>query len=75
MNAKPLRTISNYNVPTVKNIKTQKSEIMVELPQVKLEVARKSFYFQGANLYNKQPREIRLEKALQNSNLIKIILY
>jgi len=35
---------------------------MIRLPSIKLEVARKSFYFQGANIYNELPREIRLEQ-------------
>ena len=65
--------ISNENVCenfrsyfTLKNsrICTRNNNIMVHLPYVKLEVARKSFYFLGAKIYNDLPRNIRLEKDI-----------
>ena len=62
-----------FKLRSTNSIKTRNSNIMVELPRVKLEVARKSFYFQGANLYNELPREIRLEKSFTKfKSLLKL---
>ena len=52
----------NYFMVQDLKITTRNSGYMVKVPKVKLEVARKSFYFQGAVIYNELPRDIRIEK-------------
>jgi len=52
----------NYFTLKSTSMNTRNNNIMIRLPSIKLEVARKSFYFQGANIYNELPREIRLEQ-------------
>lgn len=44
------------------NIQTRNHKKLVRLPKVKLQIARKSFYFQGGLEFNKLPIEIRAEK-------------
>ena len=41
---------------------TRNQGILIRLPKTKLEAARKSFYFQGAMVFNNLPIEIRKEK-------------
>ena len=47
---------------------TRNNNIQVELPSIKLEFARKGFFFMGAKIYNELPAEIRQE---ENLNLFK----
>ena len=42
---------------------TRNNGSMVDIPQIRLEVARASFYFQGASIFNKLPIELRKEKC------------
>ena len=62
LNKNVCQNFENYFSLRNTSIRTRNSDIMVDLPRVKLEIARKSFYFQGASIYNELPRKIRLEK-------------
>ena len=42
---------------------TRNNGSMVDIPQIRLEVARASFHFQGASIFNKLPIELRKEKC------------
>ena len=42
-------------------INTRNNSLKAELPKVRLEFARKSFYYMGAKLYNDLPKECRQE--------------
>ena len=44
----------NYHEKTTKN-----NEKLIRVPKIRLEAARKSFYFQSASKYNKLPVDIR----------------
>jgi hypothetical protein len=55
-------TFSNYFELKNTRVNTRNNGSMVQVPKTKLEVARASFYFQGATLFNGLPKEIRLEK-------------
>ena len=50
---------SNYFTTITSQTITRNNGLLIRLRKVKTEVARKSFYFQGARLYNELPREIR----------------
>ena len=54
-----LENFRNYFTLTANNIATRNNGYLVKLPNVKLAVAKKSFYFQGGKLYNNLPLEIR----------------
>jgi hypothetical protein len=41
---------------------TRNNNTLIEISRVKLEVAKQSFYFAGAKLFNSLPMEIRLAK-------------
>ena len=53
--------ISNYRYQTRNNAK------MLKLPVIKIEYARKSFYFTGTNIYNTLP----LVREIENINKFK----
>ena len=61
------KCIDGIMVPSFKNYftlrshraNTRNNNIMVNLPSVKLELAKGSFYFMGAKLYNSLPKHIR----------------
>ena len=38
---------------------TQDNDLLLKLPHVRLEFERKTFYFQGATLFNSLPKPIR----------------
>ena len=62
----------NYFASNNTGVRTQNNNIMACLPYVKLEVARKSFFFQGAKIYNELPRQIRSENShLKFKSLLK----
>ena len=62
----------NYFSLNKTGVCTRNNNIMARLPYVKLEAARKSFYFQGAKIYNELPREIRSETShLKFKSLLK----
>ena len=61
LNKNVCQNFENYFSLRNTSIRIRNSDIMVDLPRVKLEIARKSFYFQGASIYNELPRKIRLE--------------
>ena len=65
------KNFENYFQTNDTSIKTRNNGIMVRLPKVRLESTRDSFYFKGPLLFNKLPREIRLEKG---SNKLKKLL-
>ena len=44
--------LASYFTPSVHNKNTRNQGVNLRLPEVKLESARKGFYFQGAVLYN-----------------------
>ena len=46
---------------------TRNNNCMLRLPRVKLEVAKQSFYFGGAKLYNALPLVVRSVQTLENS--------
>ncbi len=46
---------------------TRKNKSLIRLPKVRLECAKKGFYFTGAKIFNELPIDIR--KALQGRNL------
>ena len=48
---------------TMKNstVNTRNNGTMINIPRINLEIARASFYYQGASLFNKLPKEIRAE--------------
>ena len=48
-----------YFKPLLSNINTRNNGLLVRLPKMKLEVARRSFYFQGGKCYNELPLELR----------------
>ena len=52
----------NYFTLRSSKINTRNNNVMANLPPVRLEVARKSFYFHGAKIYNNLPIELRREK-------------
>ena len=51
----------NYFELIETKINTRNNGTLIRLPKVKLEVARKSFFFQGGLEYSMLPREIRSE--------------
>ena len=44
-------------------VNTRNNNLLVNLPRVKLELAKGSFYFMGAKLYNSLPKNIRESKS------------
>ena len=44
-------------------VATRNNGSMVDIPRIRLEVARASFYYQGASIFNKLPIELRKEKS------------
>ena len=44
------------------NKRTRNQNNLIKLPRIKLEIARKSFYYLGAKLYNDLPISIRKEE-------------
>ena len=64
----------NYFSLKSSRVNTRNNNVMARLPYVKLEVARKSFYFHGANLYNKLPIDLRREKDYSKfRSLLKVL--
>ena len=53
------KNFENYFEVIKSKINTTNSGSLTRLPKVKLEVTRKSFFFQGGYEYNTLPREIR----------------
>lgn len=53
---------NNYFTVFEHKIRTRNNELSIKLPKVKLEIAKKSFFFAGGQLYNKLPIEIRKMK-------------
>ena len=51
----------NYFTIYQTNISTRNNGSLLQVPKIKLELARKGFYFYGATLYNSLPRSIREE--------------
>ena len=56
------RNFENYFEVIESEINTRNNGTLIRLPKVKLEVTRKSFFFQGGYEYNTLSREIRSEK-------------
>ena len=44
---------------------TRNSECLIRLPCIKIEYARKLFYFMGAKLYNELPLELRKAESFK----------
>ena len=55
-------TFDNYFKMLSHEKSTRNNNTLIEIPRVKLEVAKQSFYFAGAKLFNSLPMEIRLAK-------------
>jgi hypothetical protein len=53
----------NYFCFRQHRLNTRNNNISITLPRVKLELARGSFYFMGAQLYNTLPKDIRESKT------------
>ena len=55
--------IMSIRQPELKNstVNTRNNGTMINIPRINLEIARASFYYQGASLFNKLPKEIRAE--------------
>ena len=60
------KNFENYFEVIESKINTRNNGTLIRLPKVKLEVTRKSFFFQGGYEYNTLPREIRSEKNHKN---------
>ena len=43
---------------------TRNNNALIEIPRVRLEVAKQSFYFAGAKIFNSLPMKVRLTKDL-----------
>ena len=41
------------------NVRTRNRNILLQIPKVKLEIAKNGFFFMGARLYNSLPKDIR----------------
>ena len=52
---------SYFTIIKNSNLNTRKNGTMINIPRINLETARASFYYQGASLFNKLPKEIRAE--------------
>ena len=64
----------NYFSLKNSRVNTRNNNVMARLPYVKLEVARKSFYFHGANLYNKLSMDLRRKKDYSKfRSLLKVL--
>ena len=61
-----LKTIKKLTKKTKKK-NTRKNGSMVYVPRIRLEVARASFLFQGASIFNKLPLEMRKEMSYSKS--------
>jgi len=48
------------------NANTRDNDTMLIIPKIKLEAARASFYYQGAILFNKLPKPIRIDNDLNS---------
>ena len=55
--------LENYFHLKKTRMATQNNGSMVDIPRIRLEIARASFYFQGASIFNKLPIELRKEKC------------
>ena len=65
MSNKVCKNFENYFEVIESKINTRNNGTLIRLPKVKLEVTRKSFFFQGGYEYNTLPREIRSEKNIK----------
>jgi len=48
------------------NVNTRRNGTTLIIPKIKLEAARASFYYQGAILFNKLPKHIRIDNDLSS---------
>ena len=66
----------NYFVKQDHAKNTRNNKYMLKLPQVKLELAKNSFYFMGARIYNELPLHLRKEQSyMKFKNLLKSHLF
>ena len=68
------KNFENYFEVIESKINTRNNGTLIRLPNMKLEVTRKSFFFQGGYEYNTLPREIRSEKNHKHFK-VKIIKF
>ena len=59
LNGELCSNFQDYSELNQNKMNTRNNNISVRVPRVKLEFARNSFYFMGANIYNELSREIR----------------
>ena len=52
----------HFETSSIHSLNTRNSNILVKLPEVKLEFGRHAFRFASAKIYNELPQEIRAEK-------------